>query len=635
MKLASLFQDHLVLVRDRENRIWGTDDPGQRVTLLVRGPKRAEASTVVGADGRFELRCPALPAGGPYDLTLSGSRSVVLRDVLVGEVWLASGQSNMEWKVAAANDPDSEIANGNFSEIRVLEVEKRPSGSKESQVEGDWRTASSETVASFTAVGFFFARELHQRLGVPIGIIDASWGGTSIDSWLSLEAARSVDGSADERLAQLAAEEADGDTIRAAYYERHRAWESASFPADPPNLGAERGYATLELDDRDWPSLPLPGFWQHHGLSFNGVVWFRREFELPAELADRELELSLGAIDDFDHTYVNGELVGSMPDGTPNAFQTPRRYRVPAALLRPGRNVVAVRVFDHFGEGGFAGPSSRMFLRSPGSEQTIALNGPWRYRVEHEIPLVSGSVFANCPAPPVSLARQHAPAHLHNGMLAPLAPATLSGVLFYQGESDAETHGTYAARLRALIGDLRRLFQRDELPFLFVQLAGFRASPAWPLLREAQADALDVPYTGMATAVDLGEADSIHPRDKQGVAHRLARLARALVYGEVELPHTGPVFEHAEFSGDTCRVRFRHAAGLRSRNPNGLRGFELAGEDGRYFPADARIDGASVILRSPNVPRPRAARHAFSDFPGLDLENAAGLPALPFRTPRS
>jgi sialate O-acetylesterase len=636
MKLASLFQDQLVLVRDRENPIWGSDDPGQRITLSVRGPVSAEASVEAGPDGRFELVCPKLPAGGPYELTLRGSVTVVVRDVLVGEVWLACGQSNMEWKVALAKDPDTEIANANFPRIRVLEVARRPAGAPQAHFDGNWRAASSETAASFTAVGFFFARELHQRLGVPIGIIDATWGGTSIDSWLSLEAARSVDGSADARLAQLAREEAEGDALRAAFEERHRAWERASFPADPPNTGFERGFAQRDFDDSAWGTLPLPSFWQHHGLAFNGVVWFRREFELPAELEGATLELSLGAVDDFDHTYVNGVLVGSMPDGTFDAFQTPRRYTVPASVLKQGKNVIAVRVFDHFGEGGFAGPSSSMYLRGKRAKDArIPLHGAWRYAVEHEIPLVPSSVFENCPAPPLSLARQHAPAHLHNGMLAPLSPATLSGVLFYQGESDIETHATYAARLRALIADLRRHFRREELPFLYVQLAGFRDTPKWPYLREAQGDALALPHTGMATAVDLGEADSIHPRDKQGVAHRLALIARALVYGEHALPHSGPVFEHAEFAGDTCRVSFRHAEGLRSRNPNGLRGFELAGEDGRYFPAEARIEGTSVLLRSSNVSLPIAARHAFSDYPALDLENAAGLPALPFRTPRS
>jgi sialate O-acetylesterase len=635
MKLASLFHDQLVLLRDRENPIWGSDVPGQRVTLSVSGPVSAQTSTETGADGRFELACPALPAGGPYELVVTGSESALVRDVLVGEVWLASGQSNMEWPLAAARDADSELANADHPAIRVLKVARKPSAMPERSFDGTWQSASPDTAASFTAVGYFFARELHLRLGVPIGIIDATWGGTSIDSWLSLDALRSVDAGADERLEKLALEDADGDELRAAYQLRLRAWERVSFPADPPNLGAVRGYAELDFDDAAWPELSLPAFWQHHGLAFNGVVWFRRTFELTAELAAQDLELGLGAIDDFDHTYVNGTLVGSLPDGTPNAFQTQRRYRVPATLLRPGKNVVAVRVFDRFGEGGFAGPANAMCLRGTRSpEVRLPLNGAWRYDIEHRIPLVSGSVYETYPPPPLSLAREHAPAHLHHGMLAPVAPAALSGVLFYQGESDVETHATYAARLRALIADLRRLFRRADLPFLNVQLAGFRAWPAWALLREAQADALSEPNTGMVTALDVGEALDVHPRDKQSVGYRLALLARALVYGERELSHTGPVLECAEFSGETARLHFAHADGLRSRNPKELRGFELAGEDGEFHPADARIDGTSVILRSARVARPCAARHAFSDYPELDLENAAGLPAFPFRTPR-
>ncbi|HEY4105435.1 MAG TPA: sialate O-acetylesterase, partial [Polyangiaceae bacterium] len=632
LRLSALFSDHLVLQRERDNPIWGWDRPGQRLTLRVLGVAGSELrQAVAAADGSFTLSCPALPAGGPYEIEIMGSQTVTVRDVFSGEVWLASGQSNMEWPVGATRDAEQAIERANLPALRQIKIPRRASRIPERDADARWEVCTPRTVAEFSAVAHFFATELHQRLNLPIGIIDATWGGTSVDAWVSTDALSEVDASVPTRLAELDAQARDLPRIREAYLERLSAWERASFPADPPNLGFARGYANLDFNDRDWRVLELPALWQRHGMQFNGVVWFRRELELPSG-SEHDLWLELGAIDDFDHTYFNGTLIGSHPDKTPNAFQLKRRYRVPRALIRPGKNVIAVRVFDHFGEGGFVGPRQAMFIEAAqGASERISLAGPWRICVEHEIPLVSGEIFASWPQAPLALAPESAPGTLFNGMLSPLFPYGIRGAIWYQGESDADRHATYAAHFRAFIRDLRRHFAQDPLWFLFVQLAGFRASGTWPMLREAQASALSEPCAGMVTAIDIGEARDIHPRNKREVGSRLARLARAKVYGEPTLEAEGPTFEHMQVEAARVTLHFSHAKGLRSRTPGAPRGFEVAAADGIFHEASARIHGDEVSLECAAVPEPVAVRYAWHDDPDATLENEAALPALPFR----
>jgi sialate O-acetylesterase len=634
LRLAALFSDHLVLQRGRENPIWGWDQPEQQLTLSVVGWAGVKPCTArAAADGSFTLSCPELLAGGPYELRVVGSATLIVRDVLVGEVWLASGQSNMEWPVAASADAEREIERARFPSIRQIKVEACASLTPSGDVVGEWLVCTPATVARFSAVAYFFQRSLSEQLDVPLGVIDATWGGTSIDAWTSLEALREVDASSDTRLAELHAQSGDLPRIRAEYQATLSAWERASFPADPPNTGFELGYARPDFDDSAWRTLDLPTFWQHHDMPFNGVVWFRRELEL-ASVGDQDLSLELGAIDDFDHTYFNGTLVGSHPDGTPNAYQTPRRYLVPKALLRPGKNVIAVRVFDHFGQGGFVGPKRAMQARLEAGE-SIPLAGPWRIAVEHEIPLISGDVFAGYPAPPLALALHNAPGALFNGMLAPIIRYGVRGAIWYQGETDADQHASYGARFLAFIRDLRRRTGDPSLWFFFVELAGFQTSGSWPFLREAQASVLAEPRIGRATAIDIGDAGDIHPRNKQEVGRRLALLARARVYGERELEDSGPSFERMQIEGSRVTLQFSHARGLRSRDAETLRGFELAGKDGNFQAARARIvAGAQVELEAERVFSPVAVRYAWQDCPDATLENDAQLPAFPFRAER-
>ncbi|MEY4545791.1 MAG: hypothetical protein RL685_1986 [Pseudomonadota bacterium] len=640
-RLAALFSDHVVLQQGRPLPIWGWDTPGQQLTVQLRAPGASGALCVGGATadagGRFQLELPALADGGPYELSVEGSRQLVVRDVWIGEVWLASGQSNMEWKVSEADDAPNEIARATWPRIRMFKVGPSAALQPESDVSGAWAVCAPETVADFSAVGYFFARALHEARAVAIGIIDATWGGTIIEAWTSHEALAPVLPELPAQRAQLAEQLTELPRLQRDYERAFLRWQRDHLPGDDSNLGLARGWARPDFEVSSWPVLPLPGYWQTQGLRFNGVVWFRREVELPASFAGQELVLSLGAVDDFDDTYFDGEAVGKTPPGTQGAHQLRRRYRLAASSVKRGRRTIAVRVFDHFGNGGFAGPTAELFLaRADGQGERLSLAGDWRYQVEREIPLVPMSVFQSAPPVPLGLALQNAPACLFHGMIAPLVPYALRGMIWYQGESNALRSAQYSALQVALIRDWRTRFGQGQLPFYLVQLANYRAAGHWPLLREAQAVATSEPEVALVVSLDIGDPLDIHPRNKQEVGRRLSLLARARTYGERDLSAAGPRVQSVSISGREVRVRFAEARGLRTRDGAAVRGFELSSAscsaELKLVAVSGQIVGEEVWLEVPAGSTPRVVRYAFADAPDVNLENAAGLPAEPFRS---
>lgn len=633
-ELASLFTDHAVLQAGRPCPVWGWDTPGQslRVRLVAAGGREAGYWTAeADASGRFACEIAATSSGGPYQLVVEGSATRVIEDVWFGEVWLASGQSNMEWTVASSADAPREIAEAHWPGLRFFKVEPLASQEPRERCNGRWVVCTPADAGDLSAVGYAFAREIHRALGAPVGIIDATWGGTRIEAWMSQPAIEPLLPELPELRARLQRELAELPRLRAEYERASVDWQRAHLPADTGNRGLELGWAEPTFDDSALAELPLPGFWQAHGMVFNGVVWFRRTLELPASWAGHELVLGLGALDDFDHTYFDGVEVGRTPPGTLDAHRVLRRYRVPAERVRGGAHVLAVRVFDHFGGGGFAGPASEMVLECPALGERVALAGPWRVAVEREIPLVPMSVFESFPAPPLALAQQHTPAALFQGMTAPLIPYAIRGAIWYQGESNVTSHQRYRDQMRALIRDYRTRWGQGQFPFYSVQLASFRATEDWPRLREAQAEALSEPGTGLVVTLDVGDPNDIHPRNKREVGRRLALVARARTYGE-SLVHEGPRLLGVDIAGPSARVRFTNAEGLRTSDGQPPRGFVLVGADGRASPAHAALDADAVVLSHPSVPAPVAVRYAFSDVPDVNLQNAAGLPAWPFRT---
>ncbi|WP_375418275.1 sialate O-acetylesterase [uncultured Hymenobacter sp.] len=633
LRLPALVGSHMVLQRERPLPLWGWAAPGEQVSITFRG--QTYAASRPDASGRWQATLPPQPAGGPYPLLVRGSgQTIELSDVLVGDVWLASGQSNMQFKVKdkpggyqPVQNADQEIAAANFPKIRFFTVNQTVAYQPQAEVAGSgWRVCSPATVAELSAVAYFFGRDLHQRYPeVPMGLLVSSWGGTLAEAWTSAEGLRPFPEFAApvqdfaRRTTSLADDQRRYDAQRQTYLQSLSSRDQGSQPGRP-------SWATPTLDDaRAWASMTLPAAWETTPAlaNYDGVVWFRKEIELSAAEAGKPLTLELGPVDDSDSTYFNGIKVGST-----NGYDQPRTYQVPAALARPGRNVIAVRVLDTGGGGGIWGAADKLSLRT--ATRVLLLAGAWQYR--------PGTDPRELPVPPTAGGTQNAPTALYNGMIAPLIPYPLKGVIWYQGESNAERAAQYRRLFPALIQDWRRAWNAPQLPFLFVQLANYMAArpqpgeSAWAELREAQAQALQLPSTGMATAIDIGEANDIHPHNKQEVGRRLALAARRVAYGDNKLVSSGPTYTKMSIANGAARLRFDHrGAGLVAKD-GALRGFAVAGADRKFYWATAEVQGGEVVVRSDQVPTPVAVRYNWADNPSGNLYNKDGLPAVPFRT---
>ena len=606
--LHPLFTDHAVLQRGRALPVWGWSAPGDHVSVTF-----ADQSQVADADanGRWQVTFTAIPAGGPYSLTVKGAKEATANDLLVGDVWLCSGQSNMEWQVAGANNFDQERAAADFPQIRQFTGTKRFSLTPEQLTGGGWSVCSPDNVGNFTAVGYFFGRELHREVKIPIGLINASWGGTRIESWTSRAGLSPLERTKSELL-QLA-EVTDGLKKNDADQQMVAWWATA----DPAPDAAKSAF-----QDQAWNMMDIPGLWEDKGLpGFDGIVWFRRTFEVPAEFAGKEAKLLLGPIDDRDVTFINDREVGHL-----DVWNQSRLYPIPAGVLTAGTNTIAIRVLDTGGGGGIFGKNEDLHLDI--GETKIALAGKWRY--------LASKPLGQLPAIPARLDHANVITALSNGMIEPLVPAALVGAIWYQGESNANTDSQYELLLPALIADWRTRFQRPDLPFGIVQLANFMPkaeSPiqvsGWPYLRNTQLKTLrTVPGTGMAVITDIGDASDIHPRNKQDVGRRLAAWALHDVYQRSDVVKSGPIFTTATVEGAALRVKFDYATGLMAKGE--LSGFAIAGKDGAWVTADARIDGETLLVSSAQVPAPIAVRYGWTNNPPCPLYNAAGLPASPF-----
>jgi sialate O-acetylesterase len=635
--LAALFGDHLVLQRDKPLVFWGHGRPGETVTLeWVTSELTLTAETRVDDEGRWRLNVAAQPAGGPYQLVFNAAEHITLHDVWVGEVWLASGQSNMEWTVAQSAFSDEELALATEPKLRWLFVERRTADKPSAEAHCRWQLVTADTVPRMTAIGFAFARHLCAQLNVAVGIIDASWGGTPVEAWTSAEALQQLM-DLEQELHSWSEEERDIETVRSAYAATLRTWEKLHLVRDEGNHGETLGWHESEPAWQE-KTLNVPTLWQRHGMLFNGAVWFRREVELPHDWAS-PATLHLGRIDDFDHTYVNGVPVGAYPQGTPLSCEIVRQYPVPEGVLRPGRNTISVRIFDHVGEGGFLDPARSLFLESATGAR-IELSGPWQYRVEREVPLVPGSVWQHYPRAPRILRPQERPAGLFNGMIAPLLLFPLRGFIWYQGEANVAEHQLYLERFSALIRDWQSRFagggdaSAAALPFYFVQLASFNASQDWAYLREAQAQALELPNTGMVVTLDIGDPNNIHPGNKREVGRRLALVALHNTYGLEQGPVRGPMPTLVQAAQGELRVSYGAQAALATSDGGAdVLGFEVEALDGTLHVATAQLVHNQVDVQIPFVGEPRALCYAFSDAPSVNLANSAGLPAEPFRWP--
>jgi sialate O-acetylesterase len=631
IRLPALVGDNMVLQSGSKARLWGFAHPGERVTISMAGKS---ANGTADGKGRWEMWIGPLEAGGPFEMTIAGQNTIVLRNVLVGEVWVASGQSNMEWQLQNSARGAEEVAQASHPLIHLFTVARTTSLEPRDDAPGRWVVCSPETAGTFSAVAYFFGRELNRTLNVPVGLIHSSWGGTPAEAWTSRQTL-----AANPELKPMidsfdtAAANAP-DAIRK-YQAEVTKWEDEHYLPDPGNKGFDLGYARPDSSEEAWKTMRLPQAWETAGLDIDGAVWFRRALELPGEWAGKDLTLSLGAIDDFDTTYFNGFKIGATGRETPNHWMFPRKYTAPGRLVHAGRNVIAVRVFDHYGDGGFTGSATDMWI-APTGANPISLAGDWLYRIEMAVTPIKVD-FSTAPVAPAGAGNPNSPTVLYNAMLAPLTPYSIRGAIWYQGESNAGRARQYQRLFPAMIRNWREAWGEGNFPFLFVQLANFQARKAepsesgWAELREAQMMTLREPETGMAVIIDIGEAGNIHPKNKQDVGHRLAVWALAKTYGR-HVEFSGPLYQSQAVEGDKIRIRFSHGEGLRARDGGPVEGFAVAGSDGKFVWANARIEQDEVVVWSDIVPHPQSVRYAWADNPAANLYNGAGLPASPFRT---
>jgi len=616
VRLAQVFGDHMVLQRDQPIRVWGWGTPGRTLSVELAG---RQASVKVGSDGRWTAQLPALKAGGPHQLRVTGDGHVERSDLLIGDVWLLGGQSNMEWPLSTTDTGAQEVAAPQNAQLRHLRVPLRASLQPEADIAAaSWVVAEAGAVGDFSAVGYHFARQMQTAQGVPIGLVNTAWGGSHLETWMRRDAALADPDLAPSVKTLPTDNAAFAQTLRSRLEARLAAWQ----PGLPWQGVDAKGWSAAGDVDASWPTLQAPGVWEGQGLAdLDGVVWLRRKVELTAPQARGAAELHLAKVDDCDEVWLNGQRVGGQC-----GYDQPRRYVVPAGVLRAGANWIAVRVTDTGGGGGFHGDAAAMRLDTAAG--AVPLAGTWRARVEQVS--VSTGPTAN-----------DAPTLAHNGLIAPLNGLAVRGVLWYQGESNTGRAAAYADGFQRLIKDWRAQFRQPDMPFFFVQLASFLplqdnrpGHGGWAELRDAQAQALKLPHTGMAVAIDVGEANDIHPRNKRTVGQRLAGLALHDM-GLRAAPASGPVLAGAEVRGNELWLRFKDTAGgLRpAKAGEALRGFVLAGADRKFVAATARIEGDAIVLSSPAVAAPLAARYAWADNPSeSNLVGGDGLPAAPARS---
>lgn len=620
VRLPRLISDGMVLQRDSRITIRGWASAGERIAVSFNG-KRYRTTASSGGTWRVEL--PPMKAGGPHTMQISGTNEIVLKDILVGDVWLCAGQSNMVHQMDIHDVTYAEdITTANYPAIRHFKIPTATNlqGPADDLPGGQWQRAVSEEVRPFSAVAYFFARKLYEKYGVPIGLINASVGGTPVESWIS-------EGGFREFPEILKTIEQNKDT---AYVNRlTRNNQPNRQPSKPEDEGLAGPIPWFDMDyvPKEWRRINIPGYWEDQGIKdLNGVVWYRREINIPASMAGKEARVFLGRIVDADRLYINGREVGN------TTYQYPqRRYRVPANVLTAGKNIFVIRVSNFSGKGGFV-PDKPYCLFT--NTDTVDLKGYWHYKV--------GEVFVPQGRPAVSGGRrinpQNEPTALYNAMVAPIISYPIKGILWYQGESNAGRPREYTALLEALIHDWRQKFQDHHMPFIYAQLPNFMdvaylpSESNWAELRESQLKALSVPHTAMTVNIDLGEWNDIHPDNKKDVGERMALAALKLAYNE-DVVYSGPLYKDHRIEGNKVIISFSHTgSGLITDDGEALGEFAVAGEDRKFVWAKARIEQDKVIVWSEKVPDPQYVRYAWADNPANpNLYNREGLPASPFR----
>ncbi|OMP31649.1 sialate O-acetylesterase [Mangrovimonas sp. DI 80] len=615
VEMPLLFADDMVLQRNKPIPVWGWADANEKIEVSFNGQK---VKTKADKDGKWSLELKSEKAGGPFTMTIKGKNTIQIKNILVGEVWICSGQSNMEFAVSGVTYAEQEMNDADYPQIRQFLVAQDMSAQPKSHLkQGNWTVSNRDNVGDFTAVGFFFAKKLYKELNVPIGLINTTWGGTCVETWTSKEGLSKID-EFGKYISNLPDLDLEGVIKEQKAVIAKKIESIQGKILNEEELGK---VTTLEFNDSTWPTMMLPDAWENQQLpNMDGIVWFRKTFEVPAHLAGKPFILNLAKVDDVDVTYVNGVEVGSN-----SQYDVSRKYSVDKGVLKEGTNVVAVKVTDYVGGGGIYGDPAD--LKVTVGDTDIALAGGWKFNVIDVRYEFSPNNY---------------PSLLYNAMLNPLMPYSFQGVIWYQGEANVHRAEQYKTSFPLMINDWRQHWGQGEFPFYFVQLSSFNefngnsnSGSRWAELREAQSyTAQTVPNTAMCVTTDIGNAKDIHPTNKQDVGKRLSAIALRNVYGK-NIVCESPIYKSMQVEGNQVTVTFEHTgSGLMTPDRYGyVKGFEVAGQDQKFYYAKAFIKDNKVIVYCDNVTNPVAIRYGWADDAGdCNLYNEEGFPASPFRS---
>ncbi|MGN7204079.1 sialate O-acetylesterase [Pedobacter sp. SAFR-022] len=617
LRLPKVFSDHMILQRTKPIPVWGSAKAGERITIEFGGQRY---HTITGRDGKWRVQMAAMNAGGPYVMSVFGEEStqeaLTFKDILIGDVWIASGQSNMEWQVSQSQNAGQEIKNANYPAIRFFNVpHAKQVVPQDTLAGGSWVSMDTAGVKTASAVAYFFARSLHGDLKVPIGIVQSTWGGTPVEAWTSRP--KLLESPITKSRVMT------NDSITAAHFVKDsldllKFWDIV-YKADTSIVSSVTGMA---YNDSRWRTIEMPATLKDMNMpGYEGIVWLRRELAVGADIPGAvDLSIELGHPEMNYSVYINGREIAK----TEWNANLSHKYNIPSGLLKKGRNVVAVRMAFLWGGGGFNPASDGMYVSAGNTRFSLA--GTWKFMTDMEASL------------PTIKNYHRYPSYLYNAMINPIVSYGAKGFLWYQGEDNASAPDEYRSLFPMMIRDWRERWGQGYLPFLYVQLANYMkrqempAESDWAKLREAQTMTLSEPNTGMAVIIDVGAADDIHPKNKQEVGRRLALLAKKQVYQQ-NIQAQSPVYKNHQIEGQRLRVTFEETGkGLKTSDGKEVKGFAIAGSDGKFHWAEASIQGNNVIVSAPGVANPVAVRYAWADNPACNLVNSAGLPAVPFRT---
>lgn len=611
-RVARIFTDNMVLQQGIYAPVWGWATPGESVNIEFVGK---EYSTITDEKGKWMIRLSPTKAGGPYSLTVKNDSKIkVFENVMVGEVWLASGQSNMNFGTGSVLNAAEEVRNANYPNIREFRTPEYISRTPISDLTGGvWKVCTPDNVKGFSAVAYFFARALHLDKNIPVGIIHTSWSGTICEAWISPEMLYTIPAFKNRVIEEIYKGDADWTALHQEGVEKSKEREKIT---QTTQVGLKQGAHQISFNDKSWKEADYPVYPSRVGLGGYCLVWFRKEITLAKEHLGKDLILHLGKVMTGDVTYFNGEEVGC------ERWDGVRSYHIPAKLLKKGKNIIAIRLLSEWGNGRIGDEASDPYLYSDDNRVRLSLKGLWKYNGEIEPKLPVGRGYANDIT------------SMYNTKIAPLLPYGIRGFLWYQGEGNSGEPDLYRQLQPAMITDWRIRFEQGYLPFLFVQLPNISGSKCH-YFREAQAESQQLPNVGMAVSIDVGDPYDIHPNNKRPVGERLYLQAKKIAYKDSNYVFEGPVYDSFRIEGNKIRLVFKSVgSGLVSKDGKPLRTFEIAGKDKLFVPATAVIDGEDVLVWSDEIPEPLYVRHAWDGNPDLNLYNKEGLPATSFRTSR-